>query len=146
MTEEERERVTQIRERVVAKYQNVPSGVSMMECPGCGCAAFAATRDDIDFLLSLLDSQAAKGDAADRGINKLLLASDLTAEAYKKGWSDAATQMRDACVEKVKAARYYWEAKVPDDRLWGLWVSAANQIITDLESLTLEQVEQEQPK
>lgn len=86
MNQEERERLARIRRANQRERENRAPEIF----------------DDIDFLLSQLDSQAAKGDAADRGINKLLLASDLTAEAYKKGWSDAATQMRDAYVERVK--------------------------------------------
>lgn len=112
--------------------------------------------DDIAFLLSQLNSQVAKGDAADRGISKLLLASDLTAEAYKKGWSDAATQMRDACVGKLKSRRDQrrrdlhalansdnHEAKADYERAV---LFVLDNVIYDLESLTLNQLEQEQPK
>lgn len=64
----------------------------------------------------------------------------------------AATAMRDACVEKVKAMRDEWrreadsreEFQFANDRLKrSAQANAADWIITALESLTLHQVEQE---
>lgn len=153
MTEEERrQRLEEIRERRLAapKIGYLVTALSTLQ--GGEEAAYLATSD-IDFLLSLLNSQAAKGDAADRGISKLLLASDLTAEAYRKGWSDAATRMRE-CVEKVKAMRDGWhdryvaadsstrEALVRKEMLFAQ-CCAARDIIKEIEPLTLDQMEQE---
>src|SRR5688572_14603994 len=52
---------------------------------------------DVDFLLSLVDSQAVSTDV-----------SVLT--GYEAGFNDAATRMRDKCVEKVRTMRDEYEA------------------------------------
>lgn len=66
--------------------------------------------------------------------------------------NDAATAMHNACVEKVKAMRDEWrreadsreEFQFANDRLkLAAQANAADWIITALQSLTLDQVEQE---
>lgn len=89
---------------------------------------------DIDFLLSLLDSEAAGG------VNVSVLTG------YEVGRKDEASDMRDRCVEKVKAMRDEWESKrnqqEPLSKMRNRYdaaLCAGNEIITALQSLTLEQ-------
>lgn len=84
-SDEREERVKQIRERQIVRLERPMSAFE------------GALRDDIYFLLSLLDNQA---EAFDRGY----LGGSLQghADGYELGYHDAATRMREACVEKVE--------------------------------------------
>lgn len=97
---------------------------------------------DIDYLLSLLDSQAAN-------LRLLRIASRAVIH-------ETATATRDRCVEKVREMRNNWQIEVdarrdPDNPhdykgSYGLAsgaVDACDDIITALQSLTLDQGEQE---
>lgn len=96
--------------------------------------------DDMDYVLSLLDNQT-QGVSTDMAV----------LSGYESGLADAATRMRDKCVEKVKLLAESWARSVEDQ-----WderpdlsfdaaerLKAAGEIVGALESLTLDQVEQE---
>ena len=81
---------------------------------------------DIEFLLALLDSQAELPSGHREG--------------FIQGYCEAATRMRELCVAKVRVMRDDW-------RKGGEWESeeyadASEKIITALQSLTLDQVEE----
>lgn len=92
---------------------------------------------DIDFLLSLIDSQATGG----------ITVSTLV--GYEAGLKDGKDEMRTACVEKVKeiAARYKREqfAEAGNQRIVEKTrLDTANAIAVELSSLTLDQVQQKE--
>src|SRR5688500_7047716 len=89
-------------------------------------------RADIDFLLSLVDSQAVSTDV-----------SVLT--GYEAGFNDAATRMRDKCVEAGKQCVFAEAVRlgIGAERA----IALSSKVMTAIESLTLDQVEkQEQGK
>jgi len=60
-TDEMKERIQEVRKRAVMKYQNVLPGEPITEpCPGCGCAPFAAARQDVDALIAEIERQTAE--------------------------------------------------------------------------------------
>ena len=153
MNSEEREGLKQIRER----QEHNKSTVNDYE--GHVPKWLQTAYSDIDFLLSLIDSQAADytrpagwQDAMQRADpRKVFITFDTreNAEAFMRGLqptTDAATRMRDLCVQKVKAMAEVWlgesRAESYDPRSNELYERcvAARSVVKELESLTLEQV------
>lgn len=142
MSSEKRERLKQIRER---HHQQPPSTAIVVEWK------------DIDFLLAQLDSQANLDFAIIKGemvtvsdcpecrtrfpvftVSSQLLCNDCR--------TATATAMRDKCVEKVNELIEQWADPDSDlgDEVSGFRIDAANDIIEELQSLTLDQVEEKQ--
>jgi len=132
MNSEREERVKQIRER----RERVKRERETLISEGLIAMVLDPSGDDIDFLLSLYDS--------------LMAHSTQFAEKTYRGQyeavNDAATRMRDLCVEKVKALRDSRVERLRNDRdpLWNITISTLNSVIEELESLTLDNGEQEQ--
>lgn len=100
---------------------------------------------DVTKLLSLYDSQAVEMIA----LRKEVAASERY-QALLLDQPDAATRMRDRCVERMKGLRDEWESKrnelEPLSKMRNRYDAAfcaANEAIKELQSLTLEQGEQE---
>lgn len=154
---EREERLKQIRERW--SRMNMPQTVFTSHCKG-----------DIDFLLSLLDSQASPKPVGwiscglrqgrDDRIVDIVFENADCAKAFIDGVEPAvgpivaATQMRDQCVKKVREMKDNYELQGVEcaaafnyDGEWKshLKATTANEIITALESLTLD-VEQKEAK
>lgn len=142
MTEEERERLGRIRER------HCP--IANRECP----TPKWQMREDIDFLLSLLDSQTApipyclncwhavphNGPAGT--VDDACTSVGCDCGYYQPASpNDVVTAMRSACVEKVKSMRDSWGKESQDEEDFDWRVDTATVIMTALESLTLDQVE-----
>lgn len=123
MNSNEREQVEQIRER----HLRVDCYKSQM-------------RTDINFLLSLLDSQVESIEL----LRKIpAVANDALNMTLSQIQGDAATRMRDLCVEKVRELQRDWDKAQSYD-----FRDATFYIVTALESVTLEaaanQVEKKQ--
>lgn len=130
---------------------------------------FEVARDTIDFLLSLIDSEAANGspeddyelvekmnDAAESLVRDWYcdsqhreelvdeIAVTLTA-AHRRAEANAAAAMRDLCVEKVKETAQHYDglAATEYDQPAAI-ASVLRKMAYTLESLTLDQVEQKQ--
>lgn len=97
---------------------------------------FANAAADIDFLLSLIDSQAELSHAARTPMGISIAES-------------AATAMRDRCVEKVKALGAVWkgfgdQSSGYDEKYYYGKADAAEDIVKELKSLTLDTVNQKE--
>lgn len=118
-------------------------------------------KQDIDFLLSLLDSYATLPRPVHRNYECMTTVTDETLwcptcacrAEYLRGHKTAATIMRDLCVEKVKVMGQQWqEQRLREKRdlmehaamMCGTKTEAAYEITRILESLTLDQVEEKQ--
>lgn len=144
MTPEQKQRIEQIEKRTASRYLGVSKAVVVA---------------DNDFLLSLVKSQEYQVNEVDAerladyhkigGMPAIIKSVDYGATSlaecvemavdrwYQRGRKDAATSVRSACVEKVKAMRDQW-------RTGGKWESeeyadAAEAIITALESVTIQE-------
>lgn len=120
MTDEQQEQLRQIRERWAR--QNMPQTVFTSHC-----------KADIDFLLSLLDSQ---------------LKPDCYPDMIAVNKEHAATLMRSACIEKVKAIKDASDLQAVEcaaafnyDGEWKahLKATATTEIITALRSVTIQE-------
>lgn len=121
MTEEQAERLRQIRERwsqAMLPEQLFTSHV----------------KQDIDFLLSLYDSQTVSLQAAD---NRVGLVSGFGAALRTKATEDTATAMRDKCVEKIQEIANAWRRDRGDPARMVKY-DAAQEIILELLSLTFD--------
>lgn len=134
MTDEQRERLKQIRERRHAA--TLPANQRGL--------LHTASWVDIDFFLSLLDSHALNCNAADWAIERVQ-------SEYLRGRVEGTTSMRSRCVEKVEAMADEWTLLWQKD-LTGdhgdkhVYSMVARKIAKELKSLPLEQVEQEKTR
>lgn len=142
MTEEQRERLKQIRERLATHRVEVDKYRSLKWAEGDALRYYKAP-DDVDFLLSLLDSHAVGCNAADWAIERVQ-------SEYLRGRSEATTSMRSRCVKKMraKAGSYQKDSERPDflpnyKKQMAFAASALREAATELESLPLGQMEQE---
>lgn len=137
MSNEHEERLKQIRKRRMAN-----TGPS-----------FGYTHElckDIDFLLALLDGQAAGDDCVKWDANHWMLNvftnTEFTfaqkVEALVKYHSDAATRMRDKCVRLVEDSAPALNAAGDSATIGPIMLN----LIEKMESLTLDQVEKEKPQ
>lgn len=160
MTPEQKQQIEQIQER----QEHNKSAASDNPIP-----KFLATAyNDIDFLLSLVKSQEAPSRDAQEAAADIVrewsehdmnenYGSDYLVDEFGAGHleeriavgiTNAATSMRSACVEKVKALRDEWNTEAQDPRadlknLIGVRarakVDAANEAIIELETLSIDQ-------
>lgn len=122
------ERLKQIRQRVADGYH---------------MAHRSQAFEDVTTLLSLIDSQVAGG------LSHCALCEDpcfIYRDCVLANGARTATRMHDKCVEKVKEMRDTWKTADDGSRggIYTMRWDAADGIITALQSLTLDQVEQEQ--
>lgn len=144
MTDEQRERLKQIRERLTA-HQIEATKYHSHEWAKGNALHYHEAPDDIEFLLSLLDSQAtgsnaarmvAETIAADLGYQGGTQNQRALAATIETALDNFTTAMRSRCVEKVRGLMEY---EVNGHRQ-GAFLDA----VIAIESLLLDQAEQKQ--
>lgn len=106
---------------------------------------FEIARDTLDFLLSLLTTQ------SQSSLSQLMTDEDECIAREQAALEAGGTRMRDACVEKVKTQREKFQqaadsSSLPNDLTASRDAAVAaafTRLLADIQSLTLDQVEQE---